>query len=63
MKIGDLVRDIDTGDLAVILEIDPVWKDPKLDPKLSSIHKWDYLLHHPKYGRYYVDRAEIEMIG
>jgi len=60
MKIGDLVRDVDTGDLAVIIEVEPVWKDPE---STGVGPKWDYLLHHPKYGRYYVDRFEIEMIG
>ena len=59
MKIGDLVRDVDTGDLAVIIEIDPVWKDPES----TGVEKWDYLVYHQKYGRFYLDRFEIEMIG
>ena len=59
MKIGDLVRDIDTGDLAVIIEIDPVWRDPES----TGVEKWDYLVYHQEYGRFYLDRFEIEMIG
>ena len=47
MKVGDLVRDIDTDDLVVIIEIE----------------KWDYLVYHPRRGRYYIDCTEIEMIG
>ena len=48
MKVGDLIRDIDTDDLVVIIEIE---------------NEWDYLVYHPRRGRYYIDCTEIEMIG
>ena len=58
MKVGDLVRDTQTGDLAVVMEVSPLWYDPE-----SGVpSKWDYLLHHPQYGRFYVDHDEIEII-
>ena len=48
MKVGDLVRDNQTGDLAVVMEVSPLWYDPE-----SGVpSKWDYLLHHPKYGKF-----------
>ena len=53
MKIGDLARDVSTGDVVMVTEIKPRWVD-----QLGETHVWDFEVMYEN-TTYYVDLDEL----